>query len=104
MKNILKYLWRICSIIATVWLFFTLFSITVWNKSDKTKVYGEVIKIHTHEWNGIKETNALVETEDGKGVVQVRVYSAGLNVGDRVSVDINTGRNLANYMHASISR
>ena len=106
MKKTISIFYKVYSAIASVWLAFTIFSLSIFSfpGNDDVETSGKVIDIINVEWKGIDDTIAIVETDDGEGKVICTVYNAGLEVGDEVLLEISSGGASGNYLHARIKR
>ncbi|MDF3128558.1 hypothetical protein P0Y35_05065 [Kiritimatiellaeota bacterium B1221] len=103
-KTIAAIIWKAYCIIGAVWLTLTIFSFQFFHKSIESTVSGEIIRIERAEWDGYKEVISEIKTDDNKGTVFVKLYNAGFEVGDPVSVKISTSGAGIGYVHAYLHR
>jgi len=101
-KKWLKVLWGIYSAIGAIWLTFSIVSLVFLNRSTEHDVSGKIQETIETEWDGFKEVHAVVETKDGKGNVMVKIYRAGSEKGDEVSLEISTRDRAGGYIYSKI--
>lgn len=101
-KEWLKNLWRFYSAIGAIWLTFSIVGFVIFDRSADHDVSGTIQEIIETEWDGFKEVHALVETKDGKGNVMVRIYRAGSEKGDEVSLEISTRDRAGGYIFSKV--
>lgn len=102
MKTVLKTLGKFYCIAGAIWLTFSILSLGILNRGAKHQVPGVVKELIRTEWDGIREVNALIETQDGKGTVLARLYTAGIETNDEVRVNLSTGGKRHSFIHASV--
>ena len=102
MKKTLITIWNLYCKIGAIWLTFSILSLGFLHKQGKHEVTGTVKELIKTEWDGIDEVNALIETKDGKGNVLAKLYKAGIESNDTVTVKISTGGSNRSYIHASV--
>ena len=102
MKKTLRIIWNIYCHIGAGWLAFTILSLCVFHQTHKEQVPGTVKEIIKTEWDGITEVHALIETEDNKGNVLAKLYRAGIETNDTITVNLSTSGRSRSHIHASV--
>jgi hypothetical protein len=85
-------------------LTFSILSVGLLHRPHRDTVPGTVKDIIKTEWDGIKQVHAIVATHDDKGNVLAKLYRAGVETNETVSVDISTGGGRSRYLHASVMK
>jgi len=102
MKKALTIIWKAYSILGAVWLTFSILSVGIFHRPRKETVPGTVKEIIKTEWDGITQVHAIIETQDDKGNVLAKLYRAGIETNETISVNISTGGGSKSYLHASV--
>ena len=97
-------IWRVYYILGAVWLTFSIVSVGIFHRPHRETVPGTVREIIKTEWDGITQVHAIIETQDDKGNVLAKLYRAGIETNETISVNISTGGGRSSYVHASVMK